>query len=98
MGLRGYGITLADPQTSQAGWFGALDEHGLFAMMTLRLKLDGRFISEIEAIIPRPELPSKAGGISAFTQTMMMPPLIADLNRAGFDKPAQALMRRSSAN
>jgi hypothetical protein len=98
MGLRGYGITLADPQTGQAGWFGALDEHGLFAMMALRLKLDGGFISEIEAIIPRPELPSKAGGISSSTQTMMMPPPIADLNSAGFEKPAQPLMRRSSAN
>jgi hypothetical protein len=43
MGLRDYGITLADPQTSQAGRFGALDEHGLFAMMALRLKLDWGF-------------------------------------------------------
>jgi hypothetical protein len=97
MGLRGYGITLADPQTSQAGWFGALDEHGLFAMLALRLKIEGSYISEIEAIIPRPESPAKGGGISASVQTMYMPPPIADLNRDGFDMPAQALMRRGSA-
>jgi hypothetical protein len=97
MGLRGYGITLTDPQTSQAGWFGALDEHGLFAMLALRVKLEGGLISEIEAIIPRPELPAKGGGISASVQTMYMPLPIADLNRDGFDKPAQVLLQHTSA-
>jgi hypothetical protein len=98
MGLRGYGITLADPQTGQAGWFGSVDEHDLFAMLALRLKLDKGLISEIETIIPRPELPAQGGGIKASVQTMYMPPPIADLNRTGFDKPAPALLRRGSAN
>ena len=96
MGLRGYGITLADPKTGQAGWFGALDEHGLFAMLALRLKLEGGLISELEAIVARPELPPKGGALSAATQTMFTPPLSADLNRDGFDKPAPALTRRAS--
>jgi hypothetical protein len=96
MGLRGYGITLADPETGQAGWFGALDEHGLFAMLALRLKLEGGLISEIEAIISRPELPAKAGGISGSVQTMFMPLPVVDLNRDGFNKPAPALTRHSS--
>ncbi len=97
MGLRGYGIKLADPQTGQAGWFGALDEHGLFAMLALRLKVDKGFISEVEAIISRPELPAKGAVLARSTQTMFMPPLTADLNPAGFDKPAPALTRPSSA-
>ncbi len=97
MGLRGYNIALVDPQTGQAGWFGALNERGLFAMLALRLKVDEGYISEIEAIIPRPELPAEGSGISASVQTMYMPLLSADLNRDGFDKPAPVLMQGGSA-
>lgn len=97
MGLRGYGITLADPQTGQAAWFGALDEHSLFAMLALRIRLESGYISEIEAVIPRPELPAKTGGLRASVQTMYMAPPIADLNRDGFAQPAAALLRRTSA-
>jgi hypothetical protein len=96
--LRTYGIMLADPLNGQAGWFGALDEHGLFAMMALRLKVDRGYISEIETVIARPELPSKPGGIRLSTQTMFMPPLNVDLNPDGFNKPAEALMRHSPVN
>ncbi len=95
-GRRSYGITLADPSTGQAGWFGALDEHGLFAMMALRLKVDNGLITEIETIIARPELPPAGSTLARATQTMFMPPLVVDLNPNGFDKPAAPLTKRTT--
>ena len=66
-------------------------------MLALRFKLDAGLITEIEAIIPRPESSAGEGGISASVRTMYMPLMIVDLNRDGFDRPAAALARNNAA-
>ena len=42
-----------DPETGQAGFFGIVEESGVQSVATLRLKVDGRKISEAEWIIGR---------------------------------------------
>jgi hypothetical protein len=79
-------ISLADIETCTAGWFGSLNESGLFALAALRLRVEEGLITEIEVLIARPEKPGKMGELSEATYTMFMPPLLVDLNPAGFDK------------
>lgn len=98
VGVRRYGIALADPQTGQAGWFGALDEQGLFAMLAVRIKLARGRIAEMEAIVARPELPAKGAALSTATQTMFAPPLLADLDATAFAEPHPVLLRRAAAS
>src|SRR6185312_15754543 len=57
-GLREYGVGLSDPTSGQTGWFGALDERGLFAMVALRLRVVAGLIAEIEVIVVRPQKPA----------------------------------------
>jgi len=95
-GLRTYGINLADPETQQAGWVGTLNENGLLAAIAMRIKVKGGYISEIETVIARPEAPGGSGELAPATFTMFVPRLLSDLNRDGFDKPAAALLRRTS--
>ena len=104
--LRGYGITLADPETGQGGWFGALNEFNLFALLALRFKTRGGLISEIESVIARPELAAaviKQGTgereveLKGATFTMFVPPLLANLDPDAFGQPAPALVQSSPA-
>ena len=104
--LRGYGITLADPETGQGGWFGALNEFNLFALLALRFKTDGGLITEIETVIARPEVAAAVmrGGsgeqeveLKGATFTMFVPPLLADLDPDAFGQPAPALLQRMPA-
>lgn len=104
--LRGYGITLADPETGQGGWFGALNEFNLFALLAMRFKTSGGRITEIETVIARPELAAaviKRGDgereveLKGATFTMFVPPLLANLDPDAFDQPDPALLRRTSA-
>ena len=97
VGRRGFAVTLADPATGQAGWMGTLDEYGLFALMALRLRLQGGLISELEVIIARPQAPSRSGDLAGATATMFTPPLIADLDPDGFTQPDPALGRPAAA-
>jgi hypothetical protein len=46
-------VYFADPQSGQVGWRGIIEENGHKQIVMLRLKIDGRKISEMEAIICR---------------------------------------------
>jgi hypothetical protein len=46
-------IYFADPQSGQAGWRGVIEENGHKQIVMLRLKIESRKISEIEAVICR---------------------------------------------
>lgn len=95
-GVRDYSIHLADPETQQAAWVGTLNENGLFAAVAMRIKIRDGYISEIENIIARPEKSGKWGELAGATFTMFVPHLLSDLNEDGFDKPAAALLKRTS--
>jgi hypothetical protein len=52
-GLGDYKLYFADPQGGQVGFMGVVKEHGHPQVLALRLKLEKRQISEIEAIVAR---------------------------------------------
>ena len=60
-GLADFTMYISDPQTGAAAFMGTIRESGREAMLALRLKVEGRKISEIEAIISR-----TAGGANSF--------------------------------
>ncbi|MFO1402896.1 MAG: hypothetical protein U1F30_17090 [Steroidobacteraceae bacterium] len=106
VGLRPGGIELADPATGQAGWFGAVDEFGLFAALALRLRVADGYITEIETLVARPEIEAAVkshgdGGseveLKGATYTMFVPPLLANLDPQGFAAPDPALLGRGRA-
>ena len=84
-------ISLADIDTCTAGWFGSLSESDLFALVALRVHVEDGLIAEIEVLIARPEKPGKMDELSEATFTMFTPPLLVDLNPAGFDKIPEPL-------
>jgi hypothetical protein len=49
--MLGYKLYFADPKNGQAGFYGTLEEHGHPAILGLRLKIENRRISEIEALV-----------------------------------------------
>jgi hypothetical protein len=83
-GLREYGVALADTQSGQGGWFGALDERTLFAMLALRFKVSHGLISEIEVVVARPQAPAVGQTLATATFTMFTPPLEHDLAADAF--------------
>ncbi|MCC7462942.1 MAG: hypothetical protein IT480_10840 [Gammaproteobacteria bacterium] len=100
-GLRAYGVFLTDPATAQAGWFGSLDEAGLFAALALRLRTVDGLITEIETLITRPEteavVKSRSDGgaeveLKGATYTMFVPPLLANVEPQGFARVDPALL------
>lgn len=90
-GLRDYRVALADPASGLGGWFGALDERTLFAMLALRFKLAHGLITEIEAVVARPQVPAAGMELAAATFTMFTPPLEHDLLASAFASPAREL-------
>jgi hypothetical protein len=52
-GKRAYDLKMADPSTGQVAWFGVIEEHGVPAIMALRLKIAGRKIAEAETVVTR---------------------------------------------
>ena len=50
---RGYDLKAADPQAGQVGWFGVVEEHGVPAVMALRLRVAEGRIAEAETIVCR---------------------------------------------
>jgi hypothetical protein len=52
-GKRDYDLKMADPSGGQVAWFGVIEEHGVPAIMALRLKIVNRRIAEVESIITR---------------------------------------------
>src|SRR6185312_1443522 len=94
---RNYRLVLADPEHGVAGWFGSIEEHGLFTMIALRLQVTNGYITEIETVIARPEKPATGQQLREATFTLFVPPLGADLDPAAFQAPAPALTRASPA-
>jgi hypothetical protein len=84
-GYRKFSIHLADPETRQAGWFGTLNENGLFAAVAMRLKVRDGYIHEIETLIARPEPVGRRGELIAATNTMFQAPYLADLRADAFE-------------
>ncbi len=97
-GPRDWQVHLADPETGQGGWFGAIDERGLFAQMALRWKLENGLITELEAVTGRPQAPSQGRDLAEATYTMFWPPLVRDVLASGFDGTADALRAPMAAN
>lgn len=97
-GVREWQVHLADPASGQGGWFGAIDERGLFAQMALRWKLEGGLITELEAITGRPQAPARGRDLAEATYTMFWPPLAHDVLAAGFAGTADMLRTPTPAD
>ncbi|MDT8399857.1 MAG: hypothetical protein RQ899_14720 [Pseudomonadales bacterium] len=55
-------LEVADVETGNAAWFGIVEEHGNPAYLALRLKVEGRQITEIETVVNRlPDMPKPFG-------------------------------------
>ncbi len=52
-GRRGYDLKFADPKTGEVSWFGVIEEHGIPAIMALRLKIERGKIAEAEQVVTR---------------------------------------------
>lgn len=97
-GLRDYRIVLADPKQGTAAWFGVVEEHGLFSALALRIGVAEGRVTEIEAIIARPEKPATDGQLREATFTLFVPPLGNDLEPLAFQRPATALETAAPAS
>jgi hypothetical protein len=87
-----YRVYLADPEGSEAGYYGDIIEFGrLKGVIALRLKIKNHQISEVEAIIARQELRPK-GGLGDNTAGVMTPILIDEPDPDGFISPDVALL------
>jgi hypothetical protein len=62
-----YDLKSADQQAGQVSWFGVIEEHGVPAIMGLRLRLDGGAIAEAETIVCRKVDLSPFPGIEGYT-------------------------------
>lgn len=74
-----YDLKAADPERGQVSWFGVVEEHGIPAIMALRLRLvDGR-IAEAETIVCRKVDLSPFPGVDTYTSPR--PLMLADVPR-----------------
>jgi len=94
-GMRDYSIHLADPETRQGGWFGALNENGLFAAVAMRIRVKDGYINEIETLIARPEALGRRGELKAATNTMFQAPYLADVDQDAFEE-VPAVLRNTA--
>lgn len=53
-GKGGFAIYVPDPVLQQAGWIGLVEREGQPALLALRLKLDGKRITEVEHLVTEP--------------------------------------------
>ena len=95
--LRDYRLVLADAERGEVAWVGAIEEHGLFTMLALRLRVAGGYITEMETVLARPEKPATGQQLREATFTLFVPPLSADLDPAEFDKLPMALAHAAPA-
>lgn len=97
-GLGKYRVYLADPKTSEAGYYGDFSEFGgtLFGTMALRLKVQDQRITEVEVIIARQQL-RPSGGLGANTAGVMTPRMIDEVDPKGFASPDPVLLQPSTA-
>ena len=52
-GKRRYDLKMADPQQGQVGYFGVVEEHGIGAVYSMRMKIVNKKIAEVETVISR---------------------------------------------
>ncbi len=64
--LGNYKLYFADPQSGQVGFFGTIEEHGHPVILGLRLKIDGKKISEMEVVALR-----KTSGVFSEPQNLV---------------------------
>src|SRR5690606_19440102 len=74
---RTYDLKAADPATGQVSWFGVVEEHGIPAIMALRLRIAGGRIVEAETIVCRKVDLSPFPGIDTYLEPR--PLMLADV-------------------
>jgi hypothetical protein len=62
--LGSYRLYFADVSNGEAGFFGTLRENGVPILLALRLKIEGRLISQIETVVSRPRSNPMTGELS----------------------------------
>ena len=87
--LRDYRFYFADPRAGQVGFYGTLEEHGHPAILGLRLKVERRRISEMEAFIIR----STARGTFSDVDNMLDIPLLTQALKPTQRRPRDELIR-----
>ena len=87
--LRDYRLYFADPTAGQVGYYGTLEEHGHPAILGLRLKVEQRRISEMEAFMIR----STARGTFSDVDNMHAIPLLTQALTPARRRPRQELIR-----
>ena len=81
--ISAYKLGFADVAAGEAGYLGAVNENGTPGILSLRIKVAGGKVTEIEAVIVRQEGNGPTGG----TMTLMRPLLLAEFNAKGFGDP-----------
>jgi hypothetical protein len=84
-----YKLRFDDPSTGEAGIYALTDEHGLPGVLALRLKVQSRKISEVEAIIVRQDIQGQCGMLTTSTMFAVTP--IAAFDRKWFLLPDPVL-------
>jgi hypothetical protein len=74
---RTYDLKAADPDTGQVSWFGIVEEHGVPAIMALRLQIADHRIAEAETIVCRKVDLSPFPGIATYVAPR--PLMLADV-------------------
>ena len=74
---RTYDLKAADPAAGQVSWFGVVEEHGIPAIMALRLRIAGGRIVEAETIVCRKVDLSPFPGIDTYLEPR--PLMLADV-------------------
>ena len=74
---RSYDLKAADPDVGQVSWFGIVEEHGVPAIMALRLRIAGDRIAEAETIVCRKVDLSPFPGIDTYVAPR--PLMLADV-------------------
>ena len=72
-----YDLKSADPAAGQVSWFGVIEEHGVPAIMALRLRLSAGAIAEAETIVCRKVDLSPFPGIAGYTEPRAL--MLADV-------------------
>ena len=84
-----YRLSFADPRAGQVGAFVTLEEHGHPAILGIRLKVENRRISEMEAVIIR----STARGGFAAPQDLVDKPIFSQPLAPSERRPREELVR-----
>lgn len=87
---RTYDLKATDPETGQVSWFGIVEEHGIPAIMALRLQIAGNAIAEAETIVCRKVDLSPFPGIDTYIEPR--PLMRADVPPAQ-RRPRDAMIR-----